>query len=62
LVLDNNVSTLDTFSSCKKAEDAAVRLTHACQNTAEQSLNMTKIEEDAGVSVIEGRLALLLAK
>jgi len=53
---------IDTFSSCKKAQDAAVRLTYACQNTAEQSLNMTKIQEDAGVTVIADRLALLIEK
>jgi len=53
---------IDTFSSCKKAQDAAVRLTYACQNTAEQSLNMTKIQEDAGVTIIADRLALSMEK
>jgi len=42
----------DTFSECKKAEDASVKLISDCMNFDVQALNQSKIADDAGSKII----------
>jgi len=42
---------IDAFIKCKKAEDASVRLINDCMNFDVQSLNQSKIAEEAGSKI-----------
>ena len=42
----------DTFSLCKRAEDASVKLISDCMNFDVQALNQSKIADDAGSKLI----------